>query len=215
MRRLLLIAGCLWATSSLHAQDYGVPVMPLYGDYGHASTAAEGALDGMANVVSAQGSYNLQTSEAAINMTQAQSQEIANRQQYANTYFQMRSQRDAYEAKKHPRPTEEQLVQLAHSEAPKGLPDGSFNKESGKPNWPTLLQYPDFAEQRKVVETLLPKKSANGMLGAQDAQQFTQAVEQMAVTLKRGITKVPPQQYMTAYNYLKQLLYSTCQTQLP
>lgn len=210
-----MTACCLLATSPIFAQDYGVPVVPLYGDYGHASTAAEGALDGMANVVSAQGSYNLQTSQAAINMTQAQSQEIANRQQYANTYYQMRAQHDAYEAKKHPRPTEEQLVHLAQSEAPKGLPTGSVDKETGKLNWPTLLQYPDFAKQQEVVETLLKKKSANGMLGAQDAQQFTEAIEQMAVTLKRGITKVPPQQYMTAYDFLKQLLYSTCQTQLP
>ena len=68
------------------------------GDYREVERAlcAEGALDGMANVVSAQGSYNLQTSEAAINMTQAQSQEIADRQQYANTYYQMRAQHDAY-----------------------------------------------------------------------------------------------------------------------
>ncbi|MBA2114664.1 hypothetical protein [Bremerella alba] len=215
MRPLLLTVCCFLATSPVFAQDYVAPMVPLYGDYGHASTAAEGALDGMANVVSAQGSYNLQSSEAAINMTQAQSQEIANHQQYADTYFQMRAQRDAYEAKKHPRPTEEQLVHLAHSEAPKGLPAGSVDKESGKLNWPRLLQYPDFAKQEQVVESLLKKKSANGMLGAQDAQQFTEAIEQMAVTLKRGITKVPPQQYMTAYDFLKQLLYSTCQTQLP
>ncbi|MFN3149501.1 hypothetical protein [Bremerella sp.] len=215
MRLLLWMACCLLATSEVIAQDYGVPVVPLYGDYGNASTAAEGALNGMANVVSAQGSYNLQTSEAAINLTQAQSQEIANRQQYANTYFQMRAQRDAYEAKKHPRPTEEQLVHLAQSEAPKGLPDGSVDKQTGKLNWPSLLQYPDFDPQKEVVESLLKKKSANGMLGAQDAQQFTEAVEQMATTLKRGITKVPPQQYMEAYTFLKKLLYSTCQTQLP
>lgn len=215
MRRLLVMLCCTFATSSAFAQDYGVPVVPLYGDYGHASTAAEGALDGMANVVSAQGSYNLQTSQAAINMTQAQSQEIANHLQYANTYFQMRSQRDAYEAKKHPRPTEEQLVQLAQQEAPKGLPADSVNKETGKLVWPALLQYPEFTSQEKVVESLLQKKSANGMLGAQDAQQFTEAVEQMAVTLKRGITKVPPQQYMDAYTFLNKLLYSTCHTQLP
>ncbi len=215
MKQLLWMACCLLTTSSLSAQDYGVPVVPLYGDYGHASTAAEGALDGMASVVSAQGSYNLQTSQAAINMTQAQSQEIANRQQYANTYFQMRAQHDAYEAKKHPRPTEEQLVQLAHSEAPKTLAPSSYNTETGKLNWPTLLQYPEFAPQQKVVESLLTKKAAHGMLGAQDTQTFTQAIEQMATTLKRGISKVPPQQYMDAYTFLNKLLYTTCQTQLP
>lgn len=215
MKYVFSLICCLIGSSSLMAQDYVAPVVPAYGGYGYASTAAEGAMDGMANVVSAQGSYNLQTSEAAINMTQAQSQEIADHQQYANTYFQMRAQHDAYEAKKHPRPTEEQLVHLAREGIPKGLPPGSYDKLAGTLQWPELLQYPDFAQQRKVVETLLKKKTDHGSLGIQDTQKFTQAIDQMVVTLKRGITKVPPQKYMTSYDFLKNLLYSTCQTELP
>ncbi len=59
--------------------------------YTGGTTAAGSAMNGMASVISAKGDYNLSTSAAAINMTQAQKQEIQNRQQWTNTYFDMRA----------------------------------------------------------------------------------------------------------------------------
>ena len=61
------------------------------GGYGGASTAAGSAMNGMASAISAKGDYNLSTSAAAINLTQAQSNEIQNRQQATNTYFEMQA----------------------------------------------------------------------------------------------------------------------------
>src|SRR5262245_25745017 len=79
-----------------------------YGGYGGGTTAAGSASTGMANVISAQGDYNLSTSEAAINMTQAQSAEIQNRQEYTNTYFEMRAtNKAARAAEEGPPPTAE------------------------------------------------------------------------------------------------------------
>ena len=46
--------------------------------YNSASTAAEGAANGMANVMQAQGQRNLSNSQAAINLTQARSSQIDN-----------------------------------------------------------------------------------------------------------------------------------------
>ena len=67
-----------------------------YGGYpGYSSgggTVAGNAMNGMASMISAKGDYNLSTSAAAINMTQAQKNEIENRQLYTNTYFDMRHQ---------------------------------------------------------------------------------------------------------------------------
>jgi len=53
-------------------------------------SAAGSAMNGMASVISAAGDYNLATSAAAVNMTQAQKQDIQNRQQWTNAYFEMR-----------------------------------------------------------------------------------------------------------------------------
>ncbi|MFI4876820.1 MAG: hypothetical protein ACIALR_15825 [Blastopirellula sp. JB062] len=196
------------------AQPAVYPGPPYYGAYTNTATAEQGALNGMANLTSARGSYNLQTSQAAVYATQAQSNEIANRKQYADTYFQMREQRDAYEAKKHPRPTEEQLAYLAHSAAPKPVDTKKVNPVSGEIQWPTLLQYPDFEKQRNELSSLLEKKASHGGLGYQDVNKFIETADAMSATLKRGIKKVPPQQYVEAHSFLNSLLYSTCQVGL-
>ena len=51
------------------------------GGYSGGATVAGSAMNGMANAISAKGDYNLSTSAAAVNMTQAQKNEIENRQQ--------------------------------------------------------------------------------------------------------------------------------------
>ena len=111
-----------------------------YGGTG-ASTAAGSAMNGMASVISAKGNYNLSTSAAAVNMTQAQKQEIQNHQQYTNTYFEMRAtNKAARKAEEGPQPTMEQIARIAHDGAPKPLTSDQWNPVTGTVNWPALLQ---------------------------------------------------------------------------
>ncbi|RCS44646.1 hypothetical protein DTL42_17135 [Bremerella cremea] len=215
MKQLILSFALVLVASPVFAQGYPPPYYPPYGAYTNTATAAQGALQGMADVASAAGSYNEQTSEADINEAKATSLNIANDQQYANTYYQMRAQHDAYEAKQHPAPTEEQVVQMARAGIPKSLSANSYNPVTAKLAWPDLLQYPEFAKDRTEIETLLKKQASHGSLGGQDSQQFTSTIDDMLVILKRGIKKVPPQQFMQSYNFLNSLLYSTCKTELP
>ena len=63
-----------------------------WGGYSGGGTVAGSAMNGMASVISAKGNYNLSTSAAAINMTQAQKNSIQNRNLATNTYFQMHHQ---------------------------------------------------------------------------------------------------------------------------
>src|SRR6476659_11392784 len=56
--------------------------------YNSASTAAEGAANGMSNVISAQGQKNLSDSQAAINMTQARSAQIDNQVKSVNAFWE-------------------------------------------------------------------------------------------------------------------------------
>ena len=83
-----------------------VPVAPqvygggsTYGGWGYGGGGAAGggaltgaAMQGMASVVNAKGNYNLSTSAAAMNMTQAQKQEIQNWSSFTNTYFDLHHQ---------------------------------------------------------------------------------------------------------------------------
>ena len=88
------------------------PSMNFYGGaggYGYnigGTTPAGSAMNGMANAISAKGNYNLSTSAAAINMTQAQSNEMQNHQQYENTYFQMQQANQAYQKAHRPAPAD-------------------------------------------------------------------------------------------------------------
>ena len=53
-------------------------------------TAAGNYMNGAANVVRAQGDYNLTTSQAAVNMGEAQRRNIENRKLWTDSYFEMR-----------------------------------------------------------------------------------------------------------------------------
>ena len=112
-----------------------------YGGGGGGNTVAGSAMNGMASVISAKGDYNLSTSAAAVNMTQAQKNEIQNRQMATDAYFSMRAtNRQAVAAERGPSPTMEQLVKIARQGVPKPLNTSQLDPVSGKIAWPGPLQ---------------------------------------------------------------------------
>ena len=166
-----------------------------YGMYGGVgSTAAGSSMTGMANVISAKGDYNLSTSAAAVNMTQAQKQEIQNRQDYTNTYFEMReTNKQAREAEAGPKPTAEQLARLAHETAPKPLSPGEINEVTGQLNWPSALQSDDFAPERVQMERLIATHSQLGTLNYADqtkARAIIRAYEERGIGRERILIKI-------------------------
>src|SRR5688500_1139575 len=93
---LLLVSRLAAQTTASTPYTPAVPMQSTYnayGGYGYtdtgASTLEEGAMRGMASVISAKGDYNLATSAAAVNLTQAQKQDIQNRQDATQAYFAM------------------------------------------------------------------------------------------------------------------------------
>ena len=88
--------------------------------YGSGGQTAQGAaLQGMSQVISAAGQYNLATSAAAINMTQAESNQLRNDVQGVQTFWQMRDiGRAERDKERGPRPTAEELARMARAAAP-------------------------------------------------------------------------------------------------
>ena len=118
-----------------------------YPGYSGGGTAAGNAMNGMASVISAKGDYNLSTSAAAINMTQAQKNEIQNRQLYTNTYFEMRAtNKAAREKEAGPPPTMEQIARMARQGVPKPLNPTQVDPVTGQINWPSALQDDSFQD---------------------------------------------------------------------
>jgi hypothetical protein len=210
---LAMALGAL-SSAELFAQ-YPPPPGYGYGNWGGGGTVASNNMNGMANMISAKGSYNLQTSQAAINMTQAQSQEIANRQQYEQTYFAMREEnRAARERERGPRPTQEQLARIAADGVPKPLSPGEMDPITGALAWPDVLGDDQFSKGRQEVESLMAKKEANGRLGFSDQTVARTTIDGMYDQLKGIIAQVPPMQYMASKDFLRTLMYSMAKASL-
>ena len=176
---------------------------------------AGSAMNGMASVISAKGDYNLSTSAAAVNMTQAQKNEIENRQQYTNTYFEMReTNRKARAAEAGPNPTMEQLVKLAKEGVPKPLSPSQMDPVNGRIDWPTALQEASFASQRSEVEQLFAMRAKYGGLGYADQSKVRQIIDAMFSELKAQIRQIPPPDYVACRDFLQSLTYAASKTEL-
>ena len=91
----------------------------VWGYGGDAQTAPGAALQGMSQVISSAGQYNLATSAAAVNMTQAESNEMQNLIQGVQTFWDMRDfGRVEREKERGPRPTPEELARRARAGTP-------------------------------------------------------------------------------------------------
>lgn len=220
----LAIAPVAAQTQTGDSQAY-VPAVPspsisggsggYYGGGGHSSTIAEGAMNGMANVLSSAGDYNLSTSAAAVNWTQAERNEIQNRQLYTQTYFEMQEINKAARAKKAgPKPTMEQLSRIARQGVPQGLQTTSLDPVSGQLLWPETLQDAIFTPQRAAVDELFAKRATQGHLGLSDQSALRQAVEGMSGQLKAHIKDVSPQEYVDSRKFLQNVMYTGAQGSL-
>jgi hypothetical protein len=189
------------------------------GGYGYnmgaGTTVAGSSMTGMANVISAKGDYNLSTSAAAINMTQAQKQEIQNRQQYTNTYFEMReTNRNARKAESGSQLSVEQLARLAHDYAPKPLSPNEVDDLTGKVHWPARLQTNVFATDRQKFESLFGSYSQLGALSSGEQDKARKIINDMAKTLKSQIRNIPTGDYTTCKDFLNSLMFTTCKCRL-
>src|SRR5262249_12952924 len=139
-----------------------------YGVYGggHASTAAEGYANGVGNVMQSAGIYNLQTSEAAINVEQARSMNIDNNLKGTQTYFEMRKiNTAARKAEAPPGLTTEDSWRIAQSNLPKRMSAMELDPVTGKIYWPMMLQAPQFEPYRTQLDKLfLQRETAHGSI---------------------------------------------------
>jgi hypothetical protein len=186
-----------------------------WGYSGTPTTAAGSALSGMSQVISAAGQYNLSTSAAAVNMTQAQRNQIQNDQLATDTYFQMRAtNKAAREAEAGPKPTMEQLVRIAREGVPKSLNTSQMDPVSGRLDWPDALQDSRYATERGELDQLFAKRASYGGLTYADRSKVRETIDSMSDELKDQIRDIPPQDYVSCRSFLQSLIYSATKTEL-
>jgi hypothetical protein len=186
-----------------------------YGWGGGGQTAQGAALQGMSQVISAAGQYNLATSAAAINATQAESNQMRNDVQGVETFWQMRNIGAAERAKERgPAPTAEELARRARAGIPQGLTASQIDPVTGALYWPAALQDPGFQPQKTAVEECTAKWVKYGGLTYADQTKVRENIDTMFDGLKAQIQAIPPQDYVACRTFLQSLLYATTRTTL-
>ncbi len=201
---LVLVAGGGIAAAQYY-DDYGG-----YGGYidNRASTVGEGYARGMADVIRSQGMYNLSTSEAAINMTEAARRDMKNRDRWTDTYFGMRQKnRDYRAAERRPRATREDWIRYAQMGKPRQLSPSELDRVTGDVQWPRLLMQPQFASYRAELDPLFAKRAEYGESTWDDYMRIDRKTKEMQAELKKMIKHIPPQDYMAAKRFLEGLNY--------
>jgi hypothetical protein len=207
----ILTIGLVASLAACSAIAYG----QYWGGYPsyHASTAAEGAARGVADVTRSQGMANLFNSQAAINMTEAQRNDMENRQQWTNTYFQMRQANTQYRAQERgPQTTMEQAVRYAQAGKPQPLSPSDLDTVDGEINWPVFLKTPAYAEERAKLDALYGKRAELGGITADDYAQINRATQAMLDALKSQVREIPPSEYVATKKFVESLAYEANRT---
>lgn len=177
-----------------------------------AATAGESWSRGVADVVRSQGQYNLQTSEAMINATQARSQQLDNDLKQTQVYFEKRNinsqqrfgdyqQRAAINAQK-------KMIQYGQAGRPKRLTSRELDPLTGKIYWPVFLQGPEYAQQRQTLGAMMQMRAnQEGAIGLEGYETIMGATDQMYATLKTKIGQMNSTDYINTKNFIDRLVY--------
>ncbi|HUG68458.1 MAG TPA: hypothetical protein VMM76_11965 [Pirellulaceae bacterium] len=209
--RVALLASLtvLMGTQLVHAQGYG----PYFGaigpgSYGHASTAAEGAARGMADVVRSAGAANLMNSEAAINLQEAQKRNIENHLQYTQTYFEMKSINQQYrDAQRQPAPTQQQAIRFSKSRLPDRLSTNKIDPLTGQLDWPLGLRMDSLKAGRERLDYLYAERADKGFLTAEQYIEVRQLTSAMLEELRKYSQQLGGNASIEARKFLESLEY--------
>jgi hypothetical protein len=178
------------------------------GGYRHASTAAEGAARGMADVIRSQGAANLMNSEAAKNIEDARKKYIENRLQRTNTYFEMKQvNKEARAQLRGPAPTQEQLIRVSQAKLPDRMTTTDLDPVTGAISWPTVLRADNYKTYRSKLEELYNERAKNGYLSPDQYLQVKQVSNAMMTELQKNVDSYPTSASIDARKFIQSISY--------
>lgn len=142
--------------------------------YNSASTAAEGYANGVSNVIASQGQANLNNSQAAINLTEARSNQITNQVDSVNAFWEKKEIYSQHEQQELAEITAKRNRYLARN-ALQSLTPEQFDRTSGQIEWPKVLEQSQYDEYRNTLTDLFQKRAYNGALTGDQYMQATAA----------------------------------------
>lgn len=142
--------------------------------YNSASTAAEGYQRGLGAVISAQGSKNLSDSQAAINMTDARSNQIDNQVKSVNAYWEKNDIYNQHLQQQNYKIEQTRAALLAKNRL-QPLTTEEFDSTTGSITWPKVLTQPQYDQYRDTLTDLFKKRAQQGYLSNTEYVDATKA----------------------------------------
>jgi hypothetical protein len=160
--------------------------------YNNASTAGEGYARGIGSVIQAQGQKNLSDSQAAINLTDARSNQIDNQVKSVNAFWE---KKDIYSERQ-----QQEFAQIGQKRsaylAKHGLgtltPE-EFDRTTGTITWLKVLEQKEYDEYRNKLDALMKKRAYMGALTGNDYMEATAASKDWRALLatQKGVYPEP------------------------
>jgi hypothetical protein len=150
--------------------------------YNSASTAAEGAANGMSNIIASQGQKNLNDSQAAINLTQARSSQIDNQVKSVNAFWE---KRDIYDARVQQQmaKTDQRRNFYLQNHGITGLTPEEFDRTTGAIVWPKVLEQSQYNPYRLMLDKLFKQRAYAGALTGDEYMEAAAASKQWRALL--------------------------------
>ncbi len=214
-RRVVFVVVVSGAWASIFAPgvvaQWGGFGMGGWGMGGWASTAQQGAADGVAAVVRSEGYANLKNSEAAKNWEDAKTKEIENKMRWTETYFEMRkTNREARAAEAGPPVTQEQAIRMAKMAAPPRLGSTQLDPVTGHIQYPPVLQDDIFKPYREELDTLFANRAATGgSVQYEEIRQIQDTVSKFIEVLKENVGNYAAGDYGRARTFLDSLAHES------
>jgi hypothetical protein len=145
--------------------------------YNSASTAAEGAANGMSNIIAAQGQRNLSNSQAAINLTEARSSQIDNQVKSVNAFWEKKDIYNQRVQQEMQATDQKRNFYLANHGLTSLTPD-EFDRTTGMINWPKVLEQSQYNQYRLLLDKLFKQRAYAGALTGDEYMEATAASKQ-------------------------------------
>jgi uncharacterized membrane protein YheB (UPF0754 family) len=142
--------------------------------YNSSSTAAEGYQRGLGSVINAQGSKNLSDSQAAINLTDARSNQIDNQVKSVNAYWEKNDIYNQHLQQKNYKIEQRRASLLAKNQVPP-LTTEEFDSTTGHITWPKVMTQPQYDQYRDQLDKLFQDRAQQGYLSGDEYAQATAA----------------------------------------
>lgn len=207
VRQAVLVCS-VFCCGTVFGQAVTVPIQN-WSYQNHASTAAEGMLNGQARVIDAIGQANYLNSVAAVNYQEARSKWIDNNKKWISTYYANKiynkEMRDRYAKKP---PTREQWDRITLASLPDPLTQQQYDRETGRIVWPHVLRTAEYDAFRKRIDELVSNRTAdNDGDGSPFQREVATLLNGMVMLLQTNIHTLTQTQYADARAFLKSLDY--------